>query len=292
MVSSMTGFGIGEKKSDGQTISIEVRAVNNRYLEVSSRIPAVLSSYEPAIKDIIRQTVFRGKLYVNISMMGGVSCYSNLRINSDAVIKVRELLNSLRKASEIEDPIRLDHFFQYPEIFENTDKNKSEEIVWENAKAALTQALENLKKMRLKEGRALVDDILTRLKFLKKWVNEVEKIARTNLPEMHQKMVERVKKLVHGEAVNEERLYSEIAIMADKLDITEECTRLKSHQKLFRDIIENENEVGKKLNFLLQEMNREVNTISAKANHVLISHLVVSMKDEIEKLREQVQNLE
>jgi uncharacterized protein (TIGR00255 family) len=292
MASSMTGLGIGEKKSGGQTICVELRSVNNRYLEVSSRLPAVLSPFEPAIKEIVREAVSRGKLYVNISVLGGSNSYAHLRINKDAVIQVGQILNSLRKEAHIEDPLRLEHLLQYPEIFENADQNHSEEMTWENTKAALIQALEDLKKMRRKEGRVLVEDILARLKLLKKSVDEIDKIAKTNLPETHQKMVERVKKLVHGEAVNEERLYSEIALMADKLDVTEECTRLKSHHQLFREIIGSEDEVGKKLNFLLQEMNREVNTISTKANHVLISHIVVSMKDEIEKLREQVQNLE
>jgi uncharacterized protein (TIGR00255 family) len=251
-----------------------------------------LSSFEPSIKEIIRQAVCRGKLYVNVTIQGEQNNYEKLKVHPEAVTAVRDLLNSLRSESGVEEPLKLEHFLQYTEIFGTQEKIDQTDDLWKHTKTALDKALKNLKKMRIQEGETLVKDILSHLKQLKKDVLEIEKISSRNLKETHQMMVERVKTLVRDEFLNKDRLYTEIAIIADKLDVTEECVRLKSHHKLFTEIIDNEKQVGKKLNFLLQEMNREVNTISAKANNVTISHLIVQMKEEIEKLREQVQNLE
>lgn len=288
----MTGLGVGETKFGNQVITVEIRSVNNRFLEVSSRLPTGLSNYEQTVKEIIRKTIHRGKLYVNINLQGNQNGYAKLKISSEAVTSVRQLLETLRQESGINEPLTLDHFLQYSEIFEPQEKIDNADEQWLNIQKTLDLALENLCQMRIQEGKSLVEDIFQRLAELESAVEKVSRIAEQNIPDTHQKMVERVKKLVRDESLDESRLYTEITIMADKLDITEECVRLNSHHRLFRDILENEQIVGKKLNFLLQEMNREVNTISSKANNSEISHLVVTMKEEIEKLREQAQNLE
>ncbi|MFC1568594.1 YicC/YloC family endoribonuclease [bacterium] len=292
MVSSMTGLGVGEVKFGNQIITIEIRSVNNRFLEVSSRLPSGLSSYEPAVKEIIRKSIHRGKLYVNINLQGDQNGYSQLKVATDAVSSVRQLLESLRKEAGIDAPLKLEHFLQYSEIFEPYEKIDGMDQLWKHIEEALNQAVENLCAMRNQEGASLIQDLYQRLASLESAVEKVNQIAKMNITDTHQKMVERVKNLLRDEQVDNDRLYTEIAIIADKLDITEECVRLKSHHLLFRDILENESTVGKKFNFLLQEMNREVNTISSKANNADISHLVVEMKEDIEKMREQVQNLE
>lgn len=292
MVSSMTGLGVAEKKYENRTISVEIRSVNNRFLELSTRLPLSLSSYEQVVKEICRKSVTRGKLYVNISVQGEQNGYTKLKIAPETVRTVRELLESLKQESGVQEPLRLDHFLQYTEVFEPEIHDQNTEDIWQHVMEVLEQALKTLKEMRLFEGASLTQDIHQRLKLLHKTVNQVRRISDKNLPATHQRMVERIQKLVKDNAIDHDRLYTEISIIADKLDITEECVRLESHYKLFKEIIEKEEVVGKKLNFLLQEMNREVNTISSKANNAEISHLVVSMKEEIEKLREQVQNLE
>ena len=292
MVSSMTGLGLGESKFDNRTVSVEIRSVNNRYLELSTRLPVGLYAYEPSLKEMIRKSIHRGKLYINISVQSDQNDYTRLKVVPESVSTIRSLLESLREEAGINEPIRLDHFLQYTEIFEPEEKNDNSDKIWKCAQEAVIQALFNLREMRKQEGSVLLEDIYQHLAELEQAVVTVKKIARTNLKQSYQKMVERVRKLLEDKTIDADRLYTEMAIMADKLDITEECVRLESHHALFRDILHKEEAVGKKLNFLLQEMNREVNTISSKANNSEISHLVVIMKEEIEKLREQAQNLE
>jgi len=292
MVASMTGLGVGEVKFNNQIITVEIRSVNNRFLEISSRLPAGLLSYEQAVKEIIRKTIHRGKLYVNINVQGEQNGYTKLKVVPEAVSSIRKLLEDLRRETGVDESLRLDHFLQYSEIFEPHEKNENTDQLWMNVEKALNKAIENLCEMRIQEGKCLQKDLIHRLSALESAVEKVNSLAEKNIQETHNKMVERIRNLVRDEALNQDRLYTEISIMADKLDITEECVRLGSHHRLFRDILKHKTVVGKKLNFLLQEMNREVNTISAKANHAEISHLVVTMKEEIEKLREQVQNLE
>ncbi|MBN1780697.1 YicC family protein [bacterium] len=292
MISSMTGLGVGESSFSGQIVNVEIRSVNNRYLEVSTRLPASLTAYEPNVKEIVRKSVHRGKLYINITLSGEQNSYSKLKIVPESVVTIRRLLEALRREAGIEEPLKIEHFLPYTDIFGTQEKHDQTDVLWELTEKALGLALKNLTKMRKEEGSSLLIDILNRTAALEKATRKVVRLSKKNLPETHKKMVDRIRKLVREETLHEDRLFSEIAIMADKLDITEECVRLDSHFGLFRNILKNENEVGKKLNFLLQEMNREVNTISAKANSAEISHLVVSMKEEIEKLREQVQNLE
>jgi uncharacterized protein (TIGR00255 family) len=292
MVSSMTGLGLGESKFENRIITVEIRSVNNRYLEFSTRLPVGLSQYEQALKELIRKIIHRGKLYVNISVQGDQNGYNKLRVVPESVLSIRSLLESLREEAGISDPIRLDHFLQYTDIFEPEEKNDNLDEIWICTQEAVNQALFNLREMRLQEGSVLLEDIYMHLVELEKAVVDVKQIAQLNLEQSYQKMVERIQKLLEEKSVDQDRLYTEMALLADKLDITEECVRLESHHCLFRDILKKEEVVGKKLNFLLQEMNREVNTISSKANNSEISHLVVTMKEEIEKLREQAQNLE
>lgn len=292
MISSMTGLGVGESKFNDQIITVEIRSVNNRFLEVSSRLPMGLSSYEQTVKDIIRKMIHRGKLYVNINIQGDQNGYTKLKVVPEAVCAVRQLLEDLKNKAGIDEPLRLDQFLQYSEIFEPYEKAEATDELWMHVETAIGRALKSLYEMRVQEGKSLLKDIDLRLSGLESNVKKVDQIAKRNIHITHKKMIERVKNLVRDESLDEDRLYTEITIISDKLDITEECVRLGSHYRLFRDIVKNESVVGKKLNFLLQEMNREVNTISAKASNVEISHLVVSMKEEIEKLREQVQNLE
>jgi uncharacterized protein (TIGR00255 family) len=288
----MTGIGVGEAELNDQAITVEIRSVNNRFLEVSTRLPLGLSSYEHTVKEIIRKAVFRGKLYINVNVQGDQNGYAKLKVIPETVCAVRQLLEDLKRETGVKEPLRLDHFLQYSEIFEPHDIIENADQLWIQVESALRQALDNLCKMRRQEGKALLKDLLKHLEQLESTVKQVDKLATQNIRKTHQKMVERVRNLTKDESLDEDRLYTEISILADKLDVTEECVRLESHHRLFRDTLKNESIVGKKLNFLLQEMNREVNTISAKANNAEISHHVVTMKEEIEKLREQIQNLE
>lgn len=292
MAISMTGLGVGEIKCGNKTIVVELRSVNNRFLDVSCRMPSSLSQYENVVRDVIRKKIQRGKLYVTISIQGDNNGILELRVNSQTAKAVRSLLENLKEEAGIIDEIKLDHFIKFSEVFEPFGEPKIVEEIWEEVHAALGKAITELQKMRKKEGGTLTKDILQRIDHLDINIRDIEEIAKKNLPEAYKKMVYCAQNLITDCEVQKDRLYAELAILASKIDVTEECVRMKSHDQLFRETVTQDKPVGKKLNFILQEMNREVNTISAKASNAEISHIVVEMKEEIEKLREQVQNLE
>jgi len=292
MASSMTGLGVGEIQEGGMTVVVELKSVNNRFLEISCRIPSVIARYEQEIRKIIRSQITRGKLYVTIAIQDEADGTLDIRVDSEMAKKIRRLLDELRQATGVEEKLCLEHFLKFSEIFEPLKEPEDGEKIWESLQVALTKALTDLKEMRDKEGSALVRDIVGRVQDLEEHIDAIERIVQKNLQDKYEKMVSRVQRLIKDREIDEERLNAEVVLMADKMDVTEECVRLRSHDQLFFSVLEKEAAIGKKLNFLLQEMNREVNTISAKALNAEISHLVVEMKEEIEKIREQVQNLE
>ena len=292
MASSMTGFGVGEARVDTKTITVELRSVNNRFLEVSCRLPSSLSTYEQKVRETIRQAIDRGKLYTTITIQDEANNGMDLRINRDAVKTVYALLNNLKETAGIQEQVTLDHVLKFSEVFEGATVENETDQLWEGVQEALNMALDNLKIMRQEEGAIIAKDMVERVNVIDAHVDRVETIAKSQIPETFDKLKERIQKLIADAPVDSDRLESEIALIADKLDVTEECVRLRCHDQLFLQTIEEKEVVGKKLNFLLQEMNRESNTISSKASNSEISHLVVEMKEEIEKLREQVQNLE
>jgi uncharacterized protein (TIGR00255 family) len=271
---------------------VELKSVNNRYLEVSCRLPSFLSYYEQQVRDIIRNGVERGKIYTTITVKGDPGGVSGVRINEKMVGSIHDLLNRLRNVAGIREKLRLDHYMRFSEIFESYSEPENADLTWSHVKKALQDALDALKEMRWKEGEILLKDIAERIQSLEKHLDTIESIARDNVSEEYKKLTERIERLTQDHNIDQDRLHAEIALIADKMDITEECVRLRSHNQIFLNTLEKNEVVGKKLNFLLQEMNREANTISSKAIHVEISHTVVEMKEEIEKIREQVQNLE
>ncbi len=292
MISSMTGFGAGEFHQDGYTVSVELRSVNSRFLEVSCRLPPSFISYEREMKEIIKKKIQRGKLYVTLSIQGENAGVLDIKVDQRIARAVRSLLDEICQTTGIQEELRLDHILKFSEIFEPLKEPAGAEKMWGGVKTALVKALDDLKSMRNREGESLAKDIVKRVKYLDKNLNAIERIAKKNIQNAYQKMVERIRVLERNQEVSQERLHAEIVLLADKLDITEECVRFRGHNTLFNKIIKESSVVGKKLNFLLQEMNREANTISAKANNLAISHHVVEIKEEVEKLREQVQNLE
>ncbi len=288
----MTGLGIGEYQCDGASITVEIRSVNNRFLEVSCRMPSFLSIYERDVRDIIRRRIRRGKMYVQISVQSDNDNTLGIHVNTKQTESVRSLLCELRNHAGIDEELRLDHFLKFSEIFETPKELEKSKQIWEGVKRALDTALDNLSTMRSIEGDALVSDIRKRIKLLNNSLLKVEKLTQKNVKDIYAKLLGKIQKLMGESDINEDRMYAEIALIVDKTDVTEECVRLHSHNQLFSKTVDEESVIGKKLTFLLQEMNREVNTIASKATNSEISHLVVIMKEEIEKLREQVQNLE
>jgi uncharacterized protein (TIGR00255 family) len=215
-----------------------------------------------------------------------------LSVNVQAAKSYHRLLNDLRKAVRSTERVRLAHLLQFPEIFESREAGATDERDWTVTRKALEAAAEMLHEMRQKEGAELAKDFLARLDLLDRRVDEVEQASRGQIPRERTRLRERIAQLLEQERVDEGRLELELAMLADRLDVTEECVRFRSHTKFFREAIGDPEPAGRKLNFLVQEMNREVNTMGSKSNDTGIAHLVVGMKEEIEKIREQLQNIE
>lgn len=291
MVQSMTGLGIGEAQAGDWTLHVELRSVNNRFLEASCRLPSSLSAFEQTLRERLRRELERGKIYAQVTLQTQQDNVLSMDVNDHAVLEIKSLLDRVVAVSGIEDTVTLEHMLKFSEIFDTSDVEKTDPVLAEAFEQALTLALEDMKRMRIKEGQALAEDMVQRIAILEKDRQSIESLSETNVSSTHEKFKERISQLMDNVPVDMDRLHTELALMADKMDVTEECVRLASHHKMFVETLSSGGGVGKKLNFLLQEMNREVNTISSKASYIEIQHTAVSMKNEIEKIREQVQNL-
>lgn len=292
MISSMTGYGRGEVSKNRTTVAVEIRTVNSRYLEVSLRAPATLSVRENEIKEIVRGGLSRGKINVSMSVSRGNGGETPLRVNESAAKAYHRALTSLRKSLRLREEVTLDQLLRFPEVFEPDGETELDEAEWTLARRALEEALGNTARMRAKEGAALAKDLMARMKLIGRKVDEIERRAGARVPGERERLRNRLAELLEDRSViDERRLELELALYADRLDMTEECVRFRSHMEFFRKTMEEESP-GRKLNFLVQEMNREVNTMGSKANDAAIAQTVVTVKEELEKIREQLQNIE
>lgn len=293
MIESMTGYGRGEAAGSGIVFTVELRSVNNRYLEITSRLPRCLSFRESDIKEIIRSKINRGKITVNVTEQKE-SDVAPPAINADAARSYYALLNQLRKIVKIKEAVKLDHLIRFGEIFESGTSEEEENAAgWAVFEQALRDAVVSLKTMRAKEGEELSKDLIARIGQIDFRLGEVERLAKERIPEERVRLGERIAQLVADpKVINAQRLELEIALLADKWDITEECVRFYSHNKFFLEALRLTDAAGRKLNFLIQEMNREANTIGSKSSDIGIAHHVVEIKEELEKIREQLQNIE
>ncbi len=293
MIDSMTGFGRGQAQVGNATASAELRSVNSRYCEVSVRVPRALSEYESEVQSRVKQAFSRGRISVQIQVETTSEGLLSIEIDEDAVRAYAGLLNRLRAAAGIVEPVGLDHLLNYSDVFTTVDEpSKAAEEMWEAAAEALSIAMKQLRLMRRQEGSALLADLETRIEAIGKQLRAVEERAPLRVEDARGRLRSRLNELLDDERLDKDRLEMEIALLADRLDVTEECVRLRSHLELFRQSLNSEDPEGRKLNFIAQEINREVNTIGSKSNDADIAHLAVQMKDELEKIREQVQNVE
>ena len=292
MIASMTGFGRGEANRGGVAISVELRTVNSRFLEVTTRLPRSLSLRENDVKELIRKRISRGKVNViaNIEKEGNGS--AGLEINSSAAKAYYKLLLQLRKTLKLKETVKLEHMLQFSEIFEQKDDGATDEKEWGVLQKSLDAALGALAEMRQAEGGELERDFRARIALLDEKLGQIERLSVEQVPAERVRLRERVAQLIEKTQIDDGRLELELALMADRLDVTEECVRFRSHNKFFLEALALPEPAGRKLNFLIQEMNREANTIGSKSSATEIAHLVVGMKEELEKIREQLQNIE
>ncbi len=287
----MTGFGKSFVDLPPYRFDIEVKSVNNRFLEMSLKIPSSLQDREYDFRELIRKNVMRGKIYLVITIKSSGQVESPIQFNSTRVSALIDTLYELRQKYKIKENVKISHLLAYKDILtsdiEGLDENKFEIL-----KSGVAEALQNLEKMKKAEGAELKKDLLQRLAVIESALSDIENIYHSDVQQHLERLREKVKELLRDIAPFNERLETELAINAEKVDITEECVRLKSHIKYFLQALQEESEPGRKLNFLCQELNREANTIASKSISTEVSYKSVIIKEEIERIREQVQNIE
>jgi uncharacterized protein (TIGR00255 family) len=289
----MTGFGRAEVSRDGINISAEVRSVNSRYLDLTLRLPRSISQREKELKDIVRTFLNRGNLNITVKIAYDSNGAIPLKVNTVAAKSYFKLLNEIRKSVKIREQVKLEHLLTFSEVLEPLEEEETDELEWELVQETVRQALENLNTMRSQEGNELAKDLEKRIHWMESTLDEVEKLSKERIPEERKNLHERIAQLIEDKfVIDQNRLELEIALMVDKLDITEECVRYRSHNKFFLEALNKNETAGRKLNFLVQEMNREANTIGSKSSDADIAHKIIGLKEELEKIREQLQNIE
>jgi uncharacterized protein (TIGR00255 family) len=292
MIRSMTGYGSAELERDGQRLSAEIRSVNHRYCEVSIRAPRLVSLFEDQIRQLIQDRFSRGKISVSINWSGVGESGEVLKLNEPVVERYVTLLQELRGRYKLDASLDVGTLAALPDVFTWEHTALSDEETWSLVKTVVDRACENMNAMKAREGEALARDLDKRLRILRAELDQVVERAPFRPLEAKGRLLSRLKVLLDDVEMDPARLAQELALMADRLDCTEECVRLSAHLDQFRSLMEGAELAGRKLNFLLQEMNREANTIGSKANDVEIARAVIVMKEEVERLREQVQNVE
>ncbi len=293
MIQSMTGYGRGECSKKNIAAVVELRSVNSRFFEFSSRLPRSLTLRENEIKEIIRSKLARGKISLTAAMQSETNGKLPLKVNTSAAKSYYKLLNQLRTSLKLKETVKLEHVLRFSEVLEGGIDEEGVSEEWAVFEESLQLAVKDLQTMRANEGREISKDMIARVEHIQKDLVRIEATSKQRIPEERTRLHERIMQLVSDKNVlDSQRLELEIALLADKLDVTEECVRFRSHNKFFLDALQNDDAAGRKLNFLIQEMNREANTIGSKSNDTEIAHLVVSIKEELEKIREQLQNIE
>lgn len=293
MLKSMTGYGRGEFANEYFSIIIEIKSVNHRYADIIVKMPRHINFLEEKIKKTVKEKISRGKvdIFVNLEYINESAI--DLKVDIQLAKTYKEILEELSKELNLDDNVKLYNILSLPEIVRTEKKEVDEGLIWSPLKKALDEALENLLEMKILEGQAIKNDMLSKLYEIEKLVDEIELRAPNVVLEYKERLRERIEELLDKDVtIDEDRLAQEIAIFADKSNVNEEIVRLKSHISQFKSIVNEDEAVGRKLDFLIQEMNRETNTIGSKANDIHISNNVVRIKAEIEKIREQVQNIE
>ncbi len=291
MISSMTGFGKGTATVGNLVAEAEIKSFNSRFLDFSIRIPRKIANREFEIRNLIKKEIKRGKLNLTVQIKREGVDEDFVSISPSDLNNTLGLIRQIKDTAKIKDEITLTHILSFQNSFLNEEENDSEDE-FKVASEAIVLAIAELKKMRLEEGHELSEDLRLRVSNIETTALKIEKYSRESVSEYFKKLRERAKQLTEDIVEYEDRLNAELALLAEKYDVTEEFVRLKSHIKLFLDTINNSDEAGRRLNFITQEMNREVNTINSKTVSSEIAHDGIYLKEEIEKIREQIQNIE
>ena len=290
----MTGYGRGDCSQDGFKITVEISSVNRKQTEISVNIPREMEMLEAGIRDVINRSIARGRLIVRVSLHTSVgNLAARMHLNVPLARAYARELGKLSKQLKLPGPVTLDHLVRAPGVFQTDEQIAEEEDFWPAVEKALRKALAAMVKMREREGAHLRQDFIKRVAVMRQATLEIQKHAPDVSNRYREQLLERIRTAgLEAPAADDERLLKEVVYFADRSDITEELTRLQSHFQQFDDCLKSPEPVGRLLDFLAQEMNREVNTIGSKANDSRISREVVRLKAELERFREQAQNVE
>ncbi len=293
MIKSMTGFGRGESSDGIHSFTVEIKTLNHRYNDIVIKMPKHIGYLEERVKKIIKKYIIRGRVevYINLEYINE----TNVDINVDIPLakSYKSALERVAEELNIEEKVTLDNIVSIPEIIKIQRKEEDEEVIWNCLKPAVEDAVDYIMNMRIKEGEELKKDVLLKINNFKEIIKSIEKKAPFIVNEYKEGLRKRVSELLGDEFnLDEEKLMNEVVFFADKSNINEEIVRLYSHINQFESSLELNESVGRKLDFLIQEMNREINTIGSKVNDIEVNSCVVEAKSELEKIREQVQNFE
>lgn len=292
MLKSMTGYGRSQQTLDGREILVEIKSVNHRYFEFSARVPRAYGYLEEKLKAFLQGKVSRGKIEVGVTVYNIEGKDALIEVNSSIA---KGYVDALRKANEdlgLTDDITLSNLIRLPDIFNVIKNTEDEEVIWNDVKTAAEEALNNFVAMRETEGLKMREDVEQRLDYIESLVEKVEERSPMVTEAYRERLYSKLTEVLNDKKIDEQRILTEAAIFSEKTAVDEETVRLRSHINQFRGLLEINEPVGRKLDFLIQEFNRESNTIGSKAQDVEITKIVVELKSEIEKIREQIQNIE
>lgn len=292
MIKSMTGYGRELTLTDGRDILVEIRSVNHRYYEFSSRTPRIYGFLEEKLKTLLNGKIGRGKVEVAVSVINSASASETVEVNMDIAKAYVDALTQAGDKLDLHDDLSISDLLRISDIFSVKKVIEDDEHIWNIVKPAAESALEKFIAMRELEGKKMRSDVNSRLDFIEETVGKIEKRSPEVCENYQQKLFCKLKELLDDKNIDEQRILTEAAIFSEKTAVDEETVRLRSHLEQFRTLLEAEEAVGRKLDFLVQEINREVNTIGSKAQDLEITKMVVELKSEIEKIREQIQNIE
>ncbi len=292
MIKSMTGYGRNEAVIDGKKIFCEIKSVNHRYSDYSIKVPRNFGFLEDKVKRLASERISRGKVDIYIGIEYCETADRRIYLNTELAKEYISALSELREQTGLRDDISVMGVARFPDIFRAERLEEDEDKLWEAVKGVVGAALDEFSAMRQREGERILSDLSARIEYMKTVATKIEERSPETVAEYRAKLYNKIEEILDGKDIDEARILTEVAIFADKIAVNEETVRLLSHFDEFYKIISADEPAGRRLDFLIQEINREINTTGSKANDIEIARYVVELKGETEKLREQVQNIE
>ena len=292
MLKSMTGYGRREAVTGGKKILVEIKSVNHRFSDYSIKVPRHLGFLEDNVRKYASEFITRGKVDIFVSVESFEEADKDIILNAELAKNYIDALKELRDKFGLTDDISVSSVARYTDIFKTERREEDQEAVWQLVKSVISEAMSDFTAMREREGERIEKDLRARIEYIRELTQKVDERSPRTVAEYQEKLYAKIKELLGERDIDDARILTEVAIFADKVAVNEETVRLASHAEEFYEIINSGEPAGRKLDFLIQEINREVNTIGSKASDIEIAKIVVTLKGEIEKLREQIQNIE